>query len=153
LRENRVQIRDVTTSGALPSLEMTMRFAGARQRLLAHNIANIQTPNFVARDVSPRAFQKVLAEAVDGRRERTAGAFGRLDWRPTREIEPGAEPHALRLNALAPHGGVLGHDRNAADLERLMQDMVENASAYRVASDLYRAHKGTVMTAIAQRVG
>lgn len=148
-----MQIRDLMTSGPLPALEMTMRFAGARQRLLAHNIANVDTPNFVGTDVDPRSFQKVLGEAVDRRRERTAGAFGALDWRETRELRAGDEPGTLHLRPQAAHAGVLAHDRNASDLERLMQDMVENASAYRVASDLYRAHRGTLMTAIAQRVG
>lgn len=148
-----MQIRDLTTSGAMPSLEMTMRYAGARQRLLAHNIANIDTPNFVAQDVSPRSFQKLLGEAVDKRRDRSSGVAGELDWGETREFARGEGSGSLRLKPQHAHGGVLGHDRNATDLERLMQDMVENASAYRVAADLYRAHQGTLTMAIAQRAG
>lgn len=148
-----MQIRDLTTAGAMPALEMTMRYAGARQRLLAHNIANIQTPNFVARDVEPATFQNALSEAVDKRRDRTAGAFGALEWRGTRDLEPGDRPGSLRLNPLRAHGGVLGHDRNATDLEKLMQDMVENATAFRVAGDLYRRQKATLTVAIAQRPG
>ena len=147
-----MQIGDVNTSGALPALEMTMRYAGARQRLLAHNIANIDTPNFVARDVTPGTFQRVLAEAIDERRARNAGTRGELAWRGTRDLAPGNTPGSIELRPRHAHAGVLGHDRNATDLERLMQDMVENASAYRAAGDLYRAHKGTIMTAIAQRV-
>lgn len=148
-----MQIRDLSTSGAMPALEMTMRFAGARQRLLAHNIANIDTPNFVGTDVDPRSFQKVLGDAVDRRRDQAGGAFGTLDWRETRELRSGDRPGSLRLSPLAAHGGALAHDRNATDLERLMQDMVENASVYRAAADLYRAQRGTLMSAIAQRVG
>lgn len=148
-----MQIRDLATSGALPALEMAVRYAGARQRLLAHNIANVETPNFVATDVSPRTFQRVLGEAIDQRRARTGGAFGELSWRPTRDVVPGAEPGSLRLRPVGAHGGVLAHDRNATDLERLMQDMVENATAYRVATDLYRAQRGTLQAAIAQRAG
>lgn len=135
----------------MPALEMTMRFAGARQRVLAHNIANIQTPNFVARDVNPRSFQQVLGEAVDRRRDQTGGAFGPLEWKPTRGIRRGAAVGSLELRPESAHGGVLGHDRNASDLERLMQDMVENASAYRIAADLYRQQKSTLTTAISQR--
>lgn len=144
-------IRDLSTAGAMPALEMTMRFAGARQKLLAHNIANIQTPNFVARDVEPGSFQRMLGEAIDKRREANAGTSGALDWEPTRDIRWGARPGSIELEPLEAHGGVLGHDRNAADLERLMQDMVENASAYRVAADLYRQQKSTLTTAISQR--
>lgn len=148
-----MQIRDLTTAGAMPALEMTMRYAGARQRLLAHNIANIQTPNFVARDVEPATFQHALSEAVDRRRDRTAGAFGPLEWRATRDLQHGDHPGSLRLGPLDAHGGVLGHDRNASDLEKLMQDMVENATAFRVASDLFRRQKDTLAVAIAQRPG
>ena len=144
-------IRDLSTAGAMPALEMTMRFAGARQKILAHNIANIHTPNFVARDVDPRSFQQVLGEAIDKRRAANAGVSGALDWEPTREITRGDEAGTLDLRPLGAHGGVLGHDRNAADLERLMQDMVENASAYRLATDLYRRQKGVLTTAISQR--
>lgn len=148
-----MQIRDLSTSGAMPTLELTMRFAGARQRLLAHNIANIDTPNFVATDVNPRSFQGMLGEAVDRRREKTGGAFGALEWQETREMRAGGEPGSLRLRPRAAHGGVLAHDRNASDPERLMQDMVENASVFRVAADLYRTQRGTVTAAISQRAG
>lgn len=148
-----MQIRDLNSSGALPALEMTMRFAGARQRLLAHNIANAETPNFVATDVSPRSFQQVLGEAVAKRRAHNGASAGELQWRETRELARGSDPAAVRLRPQAAHGGVLGHDRNATDLERLMQDMVENASAYRVAADLYRSQRGTLMAAISQRAG
>ncbi len=148
-----MQIRDLNTAGALPALEMTVRYAGARQRLLAHNIANIETPNFVARDVAPSTFQKTLGEAIDRRRERTGGAFGELNWRQTRDLRRGDTHGSVVLRPEDAHAGVLGHDRNATDLERLMQDMVENAAAYRVATDLYRSQRGTVMAAIAQRAG
>jgi flagellar basal-body rod protein FlgB len=131
----------------MPALEMTMRFAGARQKILAHNIANIHTPNFVARDVDPRSFQQVLGEAIDKRR--AISRVGSQSKAP--EIARGGEAGTLDLRPLGAHGGVLGHDRNAADLERLMQDMVENASAYRLATDLYRRQKGVLTTAISQR--
>ena len=36
-------LADVVHAGPLPALEMTIRFAGARQALIAHNIANIST--------------------------------------------------------------------------------------------------------------
>lgn len=147
-----MQISDLNSAGALPALEMTMRFAGERQRILAHNIANLDTPGFVAKDVSPDSFQKVLSEAVDKRRGRTGSAFGDLEWRGTKELERLGRDGSLRLNPVRAHGGVLGHDRNATDIERLMQDMVENASVFRAATDLLKKQRGTLLTAIAQRV-
>jgi flagellar basal-body rod protein FlgB len=47
-------------SGCLPVLEMTARFAARRHELLAHHIANADTPDFRPLDVSPADFQRLL---------------------------------------------------------------------------------------------
>lgn len=147
-----MQIGDLNSAGAMPALEMTMRYAAQRQRLLAHNIANVNTPNFIARDVDPKKFQSVLSDAIDSRRAKTGGGYGDLNWKETSQIGRASGDGSLRLKATSPHGGVLGHDRNAVDLERLMQDMVENATVFRAASDLMRRQKSTLLAAITQRV-
>jgi flagellar basal-body rod protein FlgB len=146
-----VIIQDLSNAGATPSLEYMLRFAGQRQQILAHNIANIDTPNFQGRDVDPKEFQRVLGEAIDKRREKTGGAFGELEIQQTRQIETGKRG-SLKLNPGTPTDGVMFHDRNQRDIERMMQDLVENASMYRVAADLLRQQRGQILGAIAQRV-
>jgi flagellar basal-body rod protein FlgB len=143
-------IEGLTNTGAMPTLEAVLRFAGERQRLIAHNIANLSTPDFQPRDVSVEGFQKALAGAIDRRRERTGGTHGALGFEGTREVRVGRGRLELRPDQHA--GGVLAHDRNARDLERTMQDMVENASVYRVAADLLRAQKERLHAAIGERV-
>lgn len=146
-------IDGIVNSGAMPSLELAIGYAAARQKLLAHNIANLSTPDFVQRDVAPTTFQQFLRSAVQERRERagTAGGMqGELRLGESREIEMGT--NGLRLTPHEARGGVMFHDRNNRDLERLMQDMAENASAYRVAIDLMRSQTETLKTAISQRV-
>lgn len=146
-------IEGIVNSGAMPTLELAIGYASARQRLLAHNIANMSTPNFVQKDVAPETFQQYLRSAVQERRERagTAGGLqGELRPERSREIEIG--PEGLRLHARENRGGVMFHDRNNRDLERLMQDMAENATAYRVSIDLMRSQTEIMKTAIAQRV-
>ncbi|MFI4916987.1 MAG: flagellar basal body rod protein FlgB [Phycisphaerales bacterium JB060] len=141
-------------SGSIPTLEAMMRFTGQRQRLLAHNVANLTTPNFQAVDVSPKAFQEVLGEAVADRRKATGGVNGPLEMRSTREVRMGRDG-SLDLTPLRGTrgvGGVLLHDRNDRDVERLMQSMTENYGVYRVASDLMRSRVGVLRTAISQRV-
>jgi len=141
-------------AGSLPTLEAVMRFTGQRQRLLAHNVANLTTPNFQAVDVSPEGFQKVLGEAVAERRKATGGVHGPLAMRSTREVEVRGDG-SLDLKPLEGTrgvGGVLLHDRNDRDVERLMQSMTENYGVYRVASDLMRSRVGVLRTAISQRV-
>ncbi len=137
----------------MPAAEMLLKFAGQRQRVIAHNIANIDTPNFQMKDVDPKAFQEMLGDAIDKRRKLNGGAFGALQWDETREIKRSGRSNDFKLVPTTGHnGGILHHDRNDRDLERMMQDMVENASAYRVAADLLRSQRNQLQNAIAQRV-
>lgn len=147
-------LKETLQAGSLPTLEAMMRFTGQRQRLLAHNVANLTTPNFQAVDVSPKAFQEMLGEAVAARRKENGGIGGRLEMRSSREVRSGPDG-ALSLRPLKGSGsvgGVLLHDRNDRDVERLMQSMTENYGAYRVAADLMRSRVGVLRTAISQRV-
>ncbi|MEZ6243766.1 MAG: flagellar basal body rod protein FlgB [Phycisphaerales bacterium] len=143
-------IKDLANAGAIPALELTMRFAGARQKVIAHNIANIDTPNFQPKDVSPQHFQEMLGDAIEARRAENGGASGDLDWRETRQIRH-TDDGGLTLDPLTDSPNVLFHDRNDRDLERLMQSMVENAGMYRVASDLLRQRYSMLRAAIAER--
>ena len=144
-------IGDVLTSGALPSLEATLRFAGERHRLIAHNIANLSTPNFRQQDVAPATFQKALARAIDTRRATSGGMIGELSIDGARQIAFGQDGR-LTLNPTEPARGVLFHDRNNRDVERLMQDHAENAGVYRIAADLLRSRYSQLKEAIAERV-
>ncbi len=143
-------INDLSSSGAIPALEMTLRFAGARQRVIAHNVANIDTPGFQPKDVSPRHFQEVLGEAIDARRAGDAGSGDGFEWRESRQIRHDGRG-GLTLEPLSESPGVLFHDRNNRDLERTMQAMVENAGMYRVASDLLRQRYSMLRAAISER--
>jgi len=144
-------IKDLSGAGAAPALEMMFRFAGQRQRLIAHNIANIDTPRFQQKDVSPKDFQELLGEAIDERRARTGGFRGELRMGRSDEIEFGPA-QMMRFDPRTSSGNVLFHDRNNRDLERLMQDLVENAGVYRVASELLKKHTDRIGAAIGERV-
>lgn len=142
-------ISDLSTSGARPVLEQMMRFAGERQRLLSHNIANLSTPNFQGKDLSVREFQAQLAQAVDERRARTGGSTGELRLPETNEVRQVGE--TLEFDPKETQGEVLFQDRNNRDYIKLMQDLAENSLAFRTASDLLRWHQGMIRAAISQR--
>ena len=144
-------IGDVLSSGALPSLEATLRFSGERHRLIAHNIANLDTPDFRPADVSPGTFQTALSEAIQHRRRPGGGMQGELRIGGGREIQQAADGR-LTLSPRTPSGNILFHDRNNRDLERLMQDHAENAGVYRIAADLLRSRYAQLREAIAERV-
>lgn len=144
-------LEGLLTAGPLPALELAWQFAGQRQSLIAHNIANLDTPNFQARDVSVAQFQRLLAEAVDRRRAATGGETGPLPWRPSPEIQRDRAGR-LRLEPRSPAPGVLFHDRHQRDVERLMQTLAENAGTYRVMSELLRHEFRRLGDALAERV-
>ena len=146
-----MDIRDLVTADALPALAATMRFAARRQPLIAHNIANASTPEFRPIDVSPKVFQRELARAVDARREHLGGVRGALQIRSTQAFTVD-EGGRFELHPSASGAGVLFHDRNDRDLERLMQDQVENASAFRLSAMLFRSRMDLLNSAISERV-
>lgn len=140
-------IGSVTSSGALPALEKLVRFSAQRQQLIAHNIANISTPDFRQQDVSVSGFQESLRRAVQERRGRTGGMQGELRLAKTREVMEKADGR-LELTPRTPDGGILFHDRNNRDIERLMQDLAENAGVFRVATDLLKNQMDQLRAAI-----
>ncbi|MBN8597062.1 MAG: hypothetical protein J0L78_05240 [Planctomycetes bacterium] len=145
---------DLTNSGAIPTLSAALQFAGERQKLIAHNIANVSTPNFIQRNVSASEFQRALSEAVENRRRQSGGESGELPFRSSGAIQMGLNGTVhLVPNRASPssEGGVLFHDKNNRDLERLMQDSVENAAFYRMNVDLLRTRFDLLKSAIAQR--
>lgn len=144
-------INQLTNAGALPALELTMRFAAQRQRLAAHNIANLDTPNFIQKDVSVEGFRATLDDAVRERRLRTGGMHGPLEWKESSELERSSRGE-LQLRPEHNNGGVLFHDRNNRNLERLMQTLAESTAAFRTATDLYRSQSLIIQMAISERV-
>ena len=143
-------IDQVTNAGALPVLERMLQFSARRQTLIQHNIANLSTSGFQPKDVSVEAFQAQLAGAVDARRKKFGGQRGELELGNSRQVTTDG-PGSLRLNPVSSGRNVLFHDRNNRDAERLMQDLVENAGQFRVASDLLKSRMDLLRSAITER--
>ncbi len=52
-------------SSTIPILEQVVNFTEARHGVLAGNIANLDTPGYKTRDLSPALFQQRLKEAIE----------------------------------------------------------------------------------------
>lgn len=144
-------IDQVTNAGAAPALEMVIRFAGARQREIAHNVANLTTPGFRPVASSVGGFQEMLREAIDARRSGTGGMHGDLAWRPQAGFRRGADG-GLEFEPRVGNDGLVFQDHAQRDLERQMQALAENAGAFRMATDLLRQQTGVMRGAMAERV-
>ena len=145
-------IESLTSVGAMPALEATMRFAAQRQQILAHNIANADTPDFIPLDVDPAEFQRVLGEAIDRRRaSETRGASGELNLTGSGQVKSDGRG-GLTVTPGTDSRNVLFHDRNNRDLERMMQALAENTVVFRQASELMKQQVNLIRGAIAERV-
>lgn len=143
-------IQGLVNADSIPVLQAAMQFAARRHTLIQHNIANLTTPGFRAKDVSVEGFHAALAQAADRRRQRTGGQSGELEFEGNREIEmtPGGQ---MVLHPETPSGNILFHDRNDRDLERSMQALAENVAAFRVATEFMRGRIDLLNSAIRER--
>ena len=62
-------LRGLFEATTIPVLEQVVNFAQARHTILAGNVANIDTPGYRMRDLSPEMFQERLKSAIHQRDE------------------------------------------------------------------------------------
>ena len=143
-------IDGLTNGGAIPVLQRLLEFAGQRHRVIVNNIANLDTPGFRPVDVSVRAFQEQLGEAVDARRARHGLAGGRLNLEDSPQVE--FDRIGVTLHPEPIGDNILFHDGNDRDLERTMQALAENFMTFRLAADLLRSRFDLINTALRERI-
>lgn len=144
-------IADIFQSGSIPALQKLVQFTEARQKLLAHNVANLATPYFKPVDVDVKGFQQQLGEAIDRRRQTGDPSGGPLEMRDSSEVRFDEQGN-MTFQPRATNQGILFHDQNNRDLERTMQDLAENQMAHRVALDLLASRYGQLQRAISERL-
>ncbi len=122
---------DVTSPPLFDLLESKLGWIDARQRVLAQNIANTDTPDYQAKDVSP--FEASLSQF---------------------DIEP-VRTSPLHLAGLSSSVGVhrtargeRAPDGNAVGLEDQMTKVADDESAQALTGNLWKTYMGMFMTAL-----
>jgi len=129
-------IERLLSEGNAPLLEQVVQFSAARHKLIAENIANVDTPGYRQRDLSVARFEAMLRERVDRRASGGRGVrFGDI----RAEVE-----HPVR--------GILFHDRNNRSMEQLATDLAKNAMLHNVAIELLRKQYTGMEMALKERV-
>jgi flagellar basal-body rod protein FlgB len=113
-------------ASTIPILEQAVNFGQARHNVLAGNIANLDTPGYKARDLSPVVFQERLKEAIEARNspESEGNAFGGSD--PLSSDDP-----ALHLDDAFET--ILRHDDGKVSLEQQVAELTKNQMQYNTA--------------------
>jgi flagellar basal-body rod protein FlgB len=130
----------------IPLFQMMSRRMGwlsDRQRVLADNIANVDTPGYQSRDLRPLDFRRELAQSTarltpvstDARHIAPRAASG-VDARSQR-----TRPTETTISG------------NTVTVEQEMMKAGETANDYQLATTLYRRHMGLLRTVLSRGPG
>lgn len=139
----------ILASPTTRAVVLSASYAEQRHRVLAENVANIDTPDYHTKNLDPGAFQESLRTAL----ERAEGANGaRLELRGDAQVatSPGGTLEVHPVHEPAPN--ILFHDGTNARLEKLLTDVGDNALFYELSMNLLRGRYQTMLSAIRGRV-
>ena len=122
---------DLLSDISSQALTGAMRGSVARHRALADNIANVDTPGFIRREVQ---FEEALAAAMQTARrapQRASQVISSVNMRPR-------EDHAAPARA----------DGNNVDIDRELVSLAGNALRFQAASEVLAARVRTLRMAI-----
>lgn len=127
-------------STTIPILEQVASFAQARHSVLAGNLANADTPGYVARDLSVDAFQTRLQQAIQQRHR--AGPQS-----------PGEETAAAvdLAHAAKDTPGILYHDQSQVGTEYQVSEMVKNRLQHNLAITILAHQFKLLQSAVSER--
>jgi flagellar basal-body rod protein FlgB len=121
-----------------PLVEKVLGFASARHKLIAENIANVDTPGYRTKDLSEAKFFGMLRDRAAARQEASPGSMGY---------------DGLNVDVENPRAGILFHDRNNRSMEQLASDQAKNGLLYTMAIELLKKQFSTMEMALKERVG
>ncbi len=140
----------ILASRTTRAVELAAMFTEERHRVLAENIANIDTPDYRARQLDRSAFQKSLSEALKRSRD---DRLQRLDLRGNAQFCGGPDGRVSVRPAVTSAPNVLFHDGTNARLETLMSEVTRNALDHQMALNLLQTRYGALLTAIRGKSG
>ena len=130
-------IERLLNQGDTPLVEQAIRFSAAREKLIAENVSNVSTPDYVQKDLSLEKFQKLLSDRVD-QRDHSAPDTVHFD--------------DILGDVQNPSPNILFHDRNNRSIEQLMSDGAKNAIFHNMMIELLRQQMTQIQNALRERV-
>jgi len=120
-----------------PLVERVLQFAADRHRLIAENMANVDTPGYRQKDLSPAKFFAMLRDRAATRQTSAPGTV-------TYDDIPSDEDN--------PNDGILFHDQNNRSMEQLASEQAKNGLLYTMAIEILRKQFGQMEMALKERV-
>ena len=142
-------LSDLANRGNIPVLEKVMAFAEARHVVIANNIANIDNPDYLAKQLNPEMFQQTLRRAVN---ERSGDTGKGLEIATNDEVRLDESGQLIVTPQEKPVNNILFHDGTNASIETEMTNLAQNSLAYKMASQLLQNSFSGLEKAIRGRV-
>jgi len=141
-------------SSALPVLEQVVNFSQARHNVLAGNIANLDTPGYRTRDISPEQFRSQLKEAIEQSRRPTADdpnviVDGSNSVNSVFDPEPAKNPFRVVKESL---NSILRHDDANVSMEQQIAELSKNQMQHNLAVNILASQFRLLQAAVSERV-
>ena len=137
IRKSIMFIERLMNQTSAPVLEKMLAFTSARQELISENIANVDTPGYLHKDLDLKQFQASLQKYVEHRD--LSGALPSAFGEPAME-----EAHPIK--------GMLLHDGNNRSMESLQSDMAKNGLMHNMIVELLRKQYMQMEMALKEKV-
>jgi flagellar basal-body rod protein FlgB len=138
-------------NSTLPMLEQVVTFTQARHGVLAGNIANLDTPGYRSRDLSPAAFQERLKDAIAEQRQAREQAAYSARYTGAERTSPAAGVKHDFAHVTKSLGGMLRHDDNNTSMEKQVTEIAKNHAQHNLALSLMAAQFRLLRAAITER--
>lgn len=132
---------DLTRIPLFEMLTRRMSWLNERQKVLAQNIANADTPNYQAKDLAPLDFADMA---------RAAGNRLKLKTTSGRHLAAGLSPGGS-AKAFEIKGTVTSPSGNGVIIEDELMKVSETQAEFELITRLYRKHMGMLRTALGRR--
>jgi len=132
-------------------LRDTMSMLGARQKVLARNIANADTPGYAARDIDNKSFQKTLAAAM-GKSAKGATGVALKVTEPghLRGHAGGTGSSASSFKITTSPDSETSMSGNSVVLEEQVSRVAQTRMRYEAAAGLYEKSMGLLRIALSR---
>lgn len=143
-------ISSLFDSSTIPVLEQVVSFTQARHGVLAGNIANLDTPGYRTRDLSPELFQESLKDAIDAT-QRPAATSSSSIYGPLAAEAPTEREPADFSKVEDSMKNILYHDDSDVSLEKQVAEISKNQAQHNLALSIMNAQFRLLRAAITER--
>jgi flagellar basal-body rod protein FlgB len=132
---------DLSQIKVFKAIDARMRWLTDRQRVLAQNVANADTPGYSARDVAPLDFRSLLSD----------NHAQQLKMAATSDAHKAAVPRTMGSKVRADDKSFQSSPTgNSVTLEEEMMKVAETAQDYELMTNLYRKSVGMLRLAMSK---